>query len=132
MSTQHPPPKHGGQRSRLKRVASALGTLALASGALTATSVMTAAPAAAVTQNGYVFNDAWTMTGDNVTTQYSPTNGGASYHSAETLLPSRLGGVEVEASFAENSDRSPLDIRVRQRHEPGCVPCHGGELPRCA
>ncbi|WP_291793491.1 SdrD B-like domain-containing protein, partial [Brevibacterium sp.] len=68
---------------------------------------MTAAPAAAVTQNGYVFNDAWTMTGDNVTTQYSPTNGGASYHSAETLLPSRLGGVEVEASFAENSDRSP-------------------------
>ncbi|MFJ3959244.1 SdrD B-like domain-containing protein, partial [Arthrobacter sp. NPDC090010] len=64
------------------------------------------APAAiAAGANGYVFNDAWTLTGSSVQTQYSPSS--PAHHSAATSLPSRTGTVDVTAQFVPNEDRSP-------------------------
>ncbi len=64
------------------------------------------APAAnAVTQNGYVFNNAWTLTGPNIANQYSAAT--PAHNSATSVLPTRFGNVSMNAQFTLNPARNP-------------------------
>ncbi|MFD6056373.1 SdrD B-like domain-containing protein, partial [Agromyces sp. NPDC060279] len=82
----------------------------IASGAVVALG-LTAGGLAAVTtahaaeQNGYVFNDAWSLTGPSSETQYSPAS--PAHNAATSALPTRTGSVGVTAEFSPNGSRSP-------------------------
>ncbi|WP_144876164.1 SdrD B-like domain-containing protein [Microbacterium sp. 1.5R] len=75
----------------------------------TAAQLVSAAPARAAEQNGYVFNDPWTLQSPgSATTQYTP----AAYTSfatmrAATVIPVSTGAVSVAAEFAPLGARSP-------------------------
>ncbi|UOE27899.1 Ig-like domain-containing protein [Agromyces soli] len=97
--------------ARPRRVTAIALAMTMAAGGLAAMALGPAPAAAAAEQNGYVFNDAWELTGDDVSTQYSPNSPG--YHSASSQLPTRFGPIQITADFAPNPDRSPGSTLLR-------------------
>ncbi|MBW1637741.1 hypothetical protein G3H63_01400 [Microbacterium resistens] len=92
---------------RLRRLGAAALAAALATAGLAGSVLVTASAASAAEQNGYVFNDAWTLTGAQQQTQYTAAGINEGRNSAVSSLPTRLGPVGISAEFVVNGDRTP-------------------------
>ena len=93
------------ERSPGRKFLATLTLAAVATSGLLAANSIGATPAVAATQNNYVFNDAWKLTGADASTKYSPTSPG--YHSATSSLPTTTGAVSMTAQFDPDAARNP-------------------------
>jgi len=80
--------------------------IAVASLGLVAAQTLGAGRADAAVQNGYVFNDAWTLLGGDQTTKYTTGSNGA-YFSASSNLSTSTGNVGITAQFTQDPNRNP-------------------------
>ena len=89
-------------RRLARRTWSLVAALAVMTTGAVVHQVAVAPPAAAATQNGYSFNNAWTLTSPGSTaSQYTPSDyASLATNTATTTIPMPAGAVTVNASFA--------------------------------